>query len=144
MAIYPVEIKFSYNADTLFAVFNSTTDTLFAPTWAESDGGELAAHMFAYQYDMRRTWGHSADAQSALAYDIHCFILAHGLKEGSAPVPADWRAKWYSDDRRSTTIHREADDVYDLVNAFEHDQPAASLLMDEFYAWQKRIHAEAK
>ena len=64
MAVFPIEIQ-SLNR---FAVFHSTTDSLFFPTWHEDDGGELAANMFAYRYSNGRASDYSEAAQIALAY----------------------------------------------------------------------------
>jgi len=132
--MYPVEIP----SLKRWAVFQSTTDTLFIPTWHEDDGGELCAHMFTRHYAGRPDRDFSEAAQMVFSAALHSFVVAHQLLKGSSDVPAIWLASWESDYRYSRTP--EIADCYDLVGAFERDWPASYLLMDEFYAWAQ-VHA---
>lgn len=137
MATYVVEVKLPYErTSSLFAVLHSTTDTLFTPTFDESE--ELVAHMFAREYSGTTLLHDYTDAgQQKLVADLRAFLEAWfpAYREHMAPLPATWRAELPAEDQDEAFPFIA--DSSDLMQWYQDGDDRADVCQHAFYAWRK-------
>lgn len=145
MATYPVEIP----SRNMWAVIQSTSETMYAPTFDE----ELEALIFAKFYSDRQPLAmYQETAQVEFAHEIRMFLdelapRAPSVSRGERILPLEWQRKF--DTRWDEDDHEEGDkpsfEEYELLEAFQIDYntPAANFLMDAFAAWRAARHVTA-
>lgn len=136
MATYVVEIKLPYErSSSLFGVLHSTSDTLFSPTFCESD--ELIAHMFAAEYSGSNLLRDYTEAgQQGLVRALGMFLaeVFPKFSESSAPLPEAWRAELlvchYDDESPDF-------DASDLLSWYQDGDGRADIIQAQFHAWRR-------
>lgn len=138
MATYVVEVKLPYErTSSLFAVLHSNTDTMFMPTFGESD--ELVAHMFAAEYS-DPAWllrDYTEAGQQRLVSDLRAFLEAQfpAYGEHMAPLPAAWRAELPQEDEEDSFPY--VSDSSDLLQWYKDGDDRADVAQRAFHAWRR-------
>jgi hypothetical protein len=140
MATYPVELPSEHR----WAIFHSTSGTMFSPTFLEED--ELNAVMFAAYYAGQRSW-FTLDEETQTRLALHISMFLDELAPRPAPgqerqLPLAWQQA--CDPNWNEEEHEEGEkprfDAYDLLDAFQgnYESRQALFVMDAFASWRAK------
>ena len=126
MSTYVVRITLPFESyPSRYAVFHSTSETLFSPAFGEEE--ELAAEMFALEYcqEAHLLRDYTEEGQQRLATHLRAFLEAEfpTHQETCARLPEAWRAElagcYYVDDECSAEVAAGLD-VDDLLQWYRN------------------------